>query len=104
MRHFEFAAQHPKSNMVPDHGIYTANIIVDLTEAPGERAPWHSTARGLLSKYEGYILREGLPCDELDKEFKTLVKNTLGDEVECTNGGPVVPGRAHGGQAIHRSA
>jgi hypothetical protein len=89
MGHFEFAAQHPEPNkvLVAKHGIYTANIIVDLTEAPDERAPWHSTARTLLSKYKGHIRREGLPCDELDKQFVTLVKSTLDNKVECTNGG-----------------
>jgi hypothetical protein len=87
--HFEFEAQHPEPNkgLVAKHGIYTANIIVDLTEAPGERAPWRSTARTLLSKYKGHIRREGLPCDELDKQFVTLVKSTLDNKVECKNGG-----------------
>jgi hypothetical protein len=85
MRHYQFAAQHQESNMVPDHGIYTANIIVDLTDAPGERSPWQNTARGLLNTYEDDISREDLRCNELDKQFETLAKDTLG--FECKNGG-----------------
>ena len=92
MRHFEFAAQHPKSKMsemVADHGIYTANIIVDLTDAPGERLPWRSTARGLLKKHEDDISTKDLRCNELDEQFETLVKGTL--HLECKNGEKTSP-------------
>jgi hypothetical protein len=85
MRHFEFAAQYPKSERLPKHGIYTANIIVDLTDAPGEKSPWRNTARVLLKEYKDDVSREDFRCNELDKQFETLVKDTL--PFECINGG-----------------
>ncbi len=97
MKHFDYATQQDvllgggapahnsgaKYESVATHGIYTANTIVDLTEGTDERVSWNNTVRGLLNEYEGFIDKKGLPCDELDGEFESLVKEHLG-EFECT--------------------
>jgi hypothetical protein len=108
MRHFEYAAQHPKpkSKLIAKHGIYTANIIVDLTEAPGERSAWRSTAQSLLKDYEGYIHGEDFTCAELDGEFVNLVEKTLLDTDLCPNGGTPPPGglsRSFGEEKLTRA-
>jgi hypothetical protein len=94
MRHFDYATQQDvllgggapahnsgaKYESVATHGIYTANTIVDLTEGTDERASWNNTVRGLLNEYEGFIDKKGLPCDELDGEFESIVKEHLGED------------------------
>jgi hypothetical protein len=89
MTHFDYATQQGVSlgreennassldseyKLVATHGIYTANTIVDITEGTDERVAWRNTALGLLDDYEGFISKNGLPCDELDGHFVTLTK------------------------------
>jgi hypothetical protein len=72
-----------KYRLVATDGIYTANIIFDLTEGTDEKRAWKNVVRRLLNNYEGFISREGLPCDELDRQFETFAKTHLGKQGLC---------------------
>jgi hypothetical protein len=90
-RHFEYAAARgvyvgddpttkqssadsaAEYRSVAIHGLYTANIIYDITESTDETRSWTNTAGDLLRQYKEPLRlameQDSSRCQELDKDF-----------------------------------
>ena len=64
------------------HGLYTANIIYDITESTDETRSWTNTAGDLLRQYKEPLRlameQDSSRCQELDKDFLEFARSELG--------------------------
>lgn len=102
-RHFEYAAARgvyvgddpatqqssAEYRSVAIHGLYTANIIYDITESTDETRSWTNTAGDLLRQYKAplrlAIEQDSSRCQELDKDFLEFARGELGRDW-CSQG------------------
>jgi hypothetical protein len=80
-RNAHSAAEHTSAAI---HGLYTSNVIYDLTDNTDEKRAWRSTARDLLRQYEEKLKKRGGDndslCQEVDKQFLRLARKELGND------------------------
>jgi hypothetical protein len=71
------------------HGLYTANIIYDITESTDETRSWTNTAGDLLRQYKEPLRlameQDSSRCQELDKDFLEFARSELGRDW-CSQG------------------
>jgi hypothetical protein len=71
------------------HGLYTANIIYDITESTDETRSWTNTAGDLLRQYREPLRlameQDSSRCQELDKDFLEFARSELGRDW-CSQG------------------
>ena len=64
------------------HGLYTANIVYDMTENTDEARAWENTARELLRQHrtqlQESVVQTDLRCGSLDNDFSELARSELG--------------------------
>jgi hypothetical protein len=81
----EASAESPGAyRSVAIHGLYTANLMYDITENTDETRSWANTASDLLQQYEKPLKesmeQEDLRCEELDNDFLEFARQELGDD------------------------